>query len=76
MVSRIEVHVDEGMCMGVESCVRHAPGAFALDADRRSTAVVPPTDELETVLSAARSCPNFAITVYVDGKVAFDPDTQ
>lgn len=75
-MSDIEVYVDEGMCMGVESCVRHAPGAFALNAERRATAVVPPTDNVETVLAAARACPNFAITVYVDGKVAFDPDTQ
>ena len=73
---RIEVRVDEGMCMGVESCIRHAPASFTMTPERRSIAVDPPGDDLGAVVAAAQSCPNFAISVYVDGEIVFDPDNM
>jgi cytochrome P450 len=31
------------------------------------------SDRLEAILEAARACPNFAITVELDGRVVYDP---
>jgi ferredoxin len=59
--------------MGVQSCVRVAPGSFHIDGGR-AYGVSDPTDDLATVLEAAEACPNFAITVECDGETVFDPD--
>jgi ferredoxin len=35
-----------------------------------------PPDELDLLIEAAAACPNFAITVEVDGSIVFDPEVQ
>jgi len=77
MSGEVTVQVDEGMCMGVQECLRLAPGTFEL---RRGKAYIRTVhigagaaDSQEAVLAAAAACPNFAITVWVDGQIAFDP---
>jgi ferredoxin len=72
----IVITVDPGMCMGVQSCVHAAPGSFVIDRAKVARGLAEPADDLEAVLDAARSCPNFAITVEVDGDVVFDPEAQ
>ena len=73
---RISIRVDDGMCMGARSCIHAAPASFALDATGVAQGLAEPGDSLDAVLEAARACPNFAITVLVDGEVVFDPDRQ
>ena len=76
MTGDVVVSVDPGMCMGVQSCIRVAPRSFAIDDANTAHGVPEPPDDLETLVEAAAACPNFAITVAVDGEVVFDPETQ
>jgi ferredoxin len=73
---KIVITVDPGMCMGIRSCVQTAPGSFVMQDGTVSRGVDEPADELATVLDAAASCPNFAITVAVGSEVVFDPEAQ
>jgi ferredoxin len=70
------ITVDPGMCMGVRSCVHAAPGSFVIEGANVARGVAEPADDLDAVLDAARSCPNFAITVAVGGQIVFDPEAQ
>jgi ferredoxin len=63
----IEVSVDRGMCMGAGDCVFTAPAVFELDGDRKAVVRDAAAAEKEAILEAANGCPNFAITVIVDG---------
>jgi ferredoxin len=65
----LEVQVDPGMCMSAGECIFRAPKTFAFGEDGRSTVIDPAGDDEETVIDAARSCPNFAISVRRDGEV-------
>jgi ferredoxin len=67
-VSRLQVHVDRDACTGARACALRAPATFSLDAHRKAVAADPPGDDEETVLAAARSCPNFAIELSRDGE--------
>ncbi|HKE74442.1 MAG TPA: ferredoxin [Acidimicrobiales bacterium] len=64
----LEVTVDPGMCMSAGECVFRAPRTFTLGEDDRSTVLDPAGDDEATVIAAARSCPNFAISVRRDGE--------
>ena len=75
MSGKLSVMVDRGMCMGVEACVHAAPMSFVVEGGV-ARGLDNPEDGLEAVLEAARACPNFAITVFVDGAVVFDPSKQ
>ena len=66
-MSRLEVHVDRDACTGAGACALRAPATFALDADRKAVVAEPPGDPEQTILAAARSCPNFAIELQRDG---------
>ena len=66
-MSRLEVHVDRDACTGARACALRAPGTFSLDAHKKAVVTDPPGDPEETVLAAARSCPNFAIELSRDG---------
>ena len=63
----LEVRVDRGRCQGAGECVWHAPNSFTIDETIRSVPASPPGDDEETLLAAARGCPNMAITVFRDG---------
>ena len=66
-MSGLEVHVDRDACTGAGACALRAPATFALDADRKAIVAKPPGDPEQTILAAARSCPNFAIELHRDG---------
>jgi ferredoxin len=60
------VKVDRELCIGVSNCVAIAPTVFELD-DRNKVVVLDPgsVDE-ETLMEAARSCPQNAIIIEDD----------
>jgi ferredoxin len=65
-VSRLEIRIDRDACTGARACTLRAPRSFALDADRKAVALDPPGDPEESILAAARCCPNFAIELSRD----------
>ena len=66
-MSRLEVHVDRDACTGSGACALRAPHSFSIDAERKAVVAEPPGDPEETILAAARACPNFAIELRRDG---------
>jgi ferredoxin len=60
----LEVSVDRAACRGSRECVRLAPRAFALDAERRATVRDAAAEPEAALLAAARACPRFAIQVH------------
>ncbi len=67
-IKKIEVNRDS--CAGVGACVSIAPQIFQLDDEGK--AVVDESNKVnkETLLSAAKSCPHNAISLYdEEGKV-------
>lgn len=67
-MSRLEIRIDRDACTGTRACTLRAPRSFALDARLKAVAVEPPGDPEESILAAARSCPNFAIELSRDGE--------
>jgi len=67
-VSPLVVQVDRDACTGARACVLRAPATFSLDRDGKATVADPPGDPEDSVLAAARSCPNFAIELHRDGR--------
>ena len=65
----LEVTVDAGSCMSAGECIFRAPHTFAFGDDDRSTVMSPVGDDEETIIAAARACPNFAISVRRGGTV-------
>lgn len=66
-MSRLEIRIDRDACTGARACTLRAPRSFALDAERKAVVVDAQGDSEETLLAAARSCPNFAIELSRDG---------
>ena len=66
----LRVEVDEGRCIGVESCAVCAPGVFRLNAFRIAEVLDPASTDRETILEAAMDCPVDAIIVETeDGRL-------
>jgi ferredoxin len=61
-MSIYRVEIDNSLCSGFGSCVKKAPGLFALDGNSVATLLIAETDD-EAVFDAAASCPMGAITV-------------
>lgn len=59
----LHVYVDPELCIGSGSCVRLAPGAFALDDEGVAEAIDPDAAPEDRLRLAARSCPTGAISV-------------
>jgi ferredoxin len=57
------IEIDRSLCSGFGSCLKEAPGVFALDGDGIATLLVAETND-ESVLNAAGSCPMGAIAVF------------
>lgn len=64
----VVVTVDRDACMGAQECMEVAPGVFRPDDAGKATVHDPAAADLDTVIEAARRCPNFAITVEVGGE--------
>ncbi|MEU2870329.1 ferredoxin [Streptomyces olivoreticuli] len=72
---RWRVTVDRTVCVGSGLCAATAPGAFRLDATRRSHPVEESAAPSDAVLEAAEGCPVEAITIRGSaGKPVFPPE--
>jgi ferredoxin len=67
---KLEIAIDQDLCMGAESCVYTAPGTFKVD-DGKTFIILPPGDDESTIVDAAIMCPMQAITVK-DGETGAD----
>jgi ferredoxin len=63
----IHVDVDRDLCIGSGTCVRLAPGVFALDEDEVSVVLDPDAAEIGKLRLAADACPTEAIRIDARG---------
>ena len=59
----IEIDVDRDLCIGSATCLRLAPGAFALDEDEIAMVEDANAVGVEKLRLAADACPTRAITI-------------
>jgi ferredoxin len=59
----IEIDIDRDLCIGSATCVRLAPGAFALDDDEVATVQDAGAVDVDKLRLAADACPTSAITI-------------
>jgi ferredoxin len=59
----IEIDVDRDLCIGSATCVRLAPGVFALDEDEIATVQDASAVGVDKLRLAADACPTSAITI-------------
>jgi ferredoxin len=57
----MKVKVDRELCVGVSNCVAIAPTVFKLDDQSKAVVLDPGSVDGETLMEAARSCPENAI---------------
>ncbi len=55
--------VDRELCIGVSNCVALAPTVFRLDDQNKVVVVDPDSVDEETLMEAAKSCPENAIII-------------
>ncbi|OGZ42378.1 MAG: hypothetical protein A3C80_00650 [Candidatus Ryanbacteria bacterium RIFCSPHIGHO2_02_FULL_45_43] len=56
--------VDRDKCISAATCLAFAPNVFALDEEMKAFVTNPKGDDDETILAAAKSCPELAIFLY------------
>lgn len=59
----MKVRVDRDLCIGVGNCVAYAPTVFKLDEENKAVVLDPASVDDDTLLEAAKSCPESAILV-------------
>jgi len=62
----VRVRVDRDLCIGVGNCVAYAPTVFELDEENKAVVLDPASVDDDTLLEAAKSCPESAILVEDD----------
>ena len=62
----MKVRVDRDLCIGVGNCVAYAPTVFELDHENKAVVLDPSSVDDDTLLEAAKSCPENAIIVEDD----------
>ena len=62
----MKLEIDRQRCIGVGNCVAIAPTVFKLDSENKAIVLDPSSADEQTVLEAAESCPENAITVEDD----------
>ena len=62
----MRVSVDRDLCIGVGNCVAFAPTVFALDKENKAVVLDTSSVDFDTLLEAAKSCPENAIIVEDD----------
>jgi ferredoxin len=65
-VDAVRVRVDRDSCIGVGNCVAYAPTVFELDEENKAVVLDPASVDDDTLLEAAKSCPESAILVEDD----------
>lgn len=61
--AKLKICIDREQCIGDGLCVNEAPETFELDDDQKAFVLEGSGDELEYILTAARSCPLDIITI-------------
>ena len=61
---------------GVGQCAFRAPATFGLDDDGKGIVLGTQDDARDVIVAAARSCPNFAISVRSDNRELACPPTR
>ena len=59
----VRVRVDRDLCIGVGNCVAYAPTVFELNEENKAVVLNPASVDDDTLLEAAKSCPESAILV-------------
>jgi ferredoxin len=62
-VDAVRVRVDRDLCIGVGNCVAYAPTVFELNEENKAVVLNPASVDDDTLLEAAKSCPESAILV-------------
>jgi ferredoxin len=62
----MRVRVDRDLCIGVGNCAAFAPTVFELDQENKAVVLDPASVDDNTLLEAAKSCPENAIIVEDD----------
>jgi len=62
-VDAVRVRVDRDLCIGVGNCVAYAPTVFELDEENKAVVLDPASVDDDTLLEAAKSCPESAILI-------------
>lgn len=62
----MKVKVDRELCIGVSNCVAIAPTVFKLDDQSKVVVLDPGSVDEETLIEAAKSCPENAIILEDD----------
>jgi len=63
----MKVKVDRELCIGISNCVAVAPTVFKLDDQNKVVVMDPGSVDEETLMEAAKSCPENAIILEDDG---------
>jgi ferredoxin len=69
----LKVNVDRDACIGVGNCVAFAPTVFQLDKENKAVVLDASSVDINTLLEAAKSCPENAITIEDDDGVQLYP---
>ena len=62
----MKITVDRELCIGISNCVAYAPTVFKMDEENKAVLLDPASVDDETLLEAAKSCPQDAIIVSDD----------
>ena len=62
----MRARVDRDLCIGVGNCAAFAPTVFELDQENKAVVLDPSSVDDNTLLEAAKSCPENAIIVEDD----------
>jgi ferredoxin len=66
MKVKVKVKVDRESCIGVSNCVAIAPTVFKLDDQNKALVLDPSSVDEESLMEAAKSCPENAIILQDD----------
>jgi ferredoxin len=69
----MKVRIDRELCIGISNCVAFAPTVFQLDNDNKAIVLDPLSVDEDTLLEAARSCPQMAVIIVDDNGVQVFP---
>ncbi len=66
-IDKLEIKIIREECIGDGACCDDAPNTFVLDDDGIATVKSDSTDDLDTIVTAAKNCPTDAIQVKEKG---------
>ncbi len=62
-IEKLKITIDRDECIGDSLCCNEAPETFEMDDEDKAVVLETSTDDRDTILEAARSCPVDAITI-------------